>query len=67
MSSDGLDRKGAKKSISLDLESWWLVAPLPGMGRVMEEPSVGWRMRDRAHNFSYVVILSCSVFNSRFY
>ena len=56
MSSGGLDGIGEKrtksKSTSLNLGNWWLVVPLPGMGRVMEEPSVGWRMRDCTHSFA---------------
>lgn len=61
-------RKGTKsKSISLDLRNWWLVVPLPGMGRMMEEPSVRWRMRDHVHSFGCVVFLSCSVFNLSLY
>lgn len=58
MSSGGLNgigEKGTKsKSVSLDLGNWRLVDLLPGKGRMMEDPSVGWRMRDRVHSFGYL-------------
>lgn len=46
MSSGGLDgigERGTKsESLSLGLGNWWFVVPLPGVGRMMEESSVGW-------------------------